>query len=117
MRIFFVAALLAAFLSPAPAAFAQALAATTITDPPALSDDDLAALRGAQHVTMTVATEQAQTAISTDNSVSADSIVNGDIVIDDGALSDFNGIGNFVFNTGNNSTLQGNLSVIVITTP
>ena len=49
------------------------------------------------------------------NSLSADNITTGDISVGAGAFNGFNGVGNFVFNTGNNNNVQGSLSVTIMT--
>jgi hypothetical protein len=62
-------------------------------------------------------TDQDLTAISTGNTITAGVVGSGSISMSDAALSDFNGIGNFTFNTGHNNTLQSSMSVSVIVTP
>jgi hypothetical protein len=46
--------------------------------------------------------------------VNADTVLTGNVTLESGAFNGFNGIGNFVFNTGNNNNLQGTLSVTVL---
>ncbi len=58
-------------------------------------------------------TEQNLEATVTDNSISANTVTSGAVNFGSNALN-FNGIGNFVVNTGNNNVLQGSLSVTVI---
>jgi hypothetical protein len=62
-------------------------------------------------------TDQDLTAISTGNTITAGTVGSGNISMSDAALSDFNGIGNFTFNTGHNNNLQSSMSVTVIVTP
>jgi hypothetical protein len=58
-------------------------------------------------------TEQTLEATVTDNTITAGSVTSGAVNFGSNALN-FNGIGNFVVNTGNNNVLQGSLSVTVI---
>ena len=60
---------------------------------------------------------QTLTATSSGNVVSAETVQNGDINIHADAFAGFSGIGNFVMNTGNNNTLQGSVSVVIVTPP
>src|SRR5262245_27830632 len=62
-------------------------------------------------------TSQTLTATNSGNSVTADTITNGDINLGADAFSGFNGIGNFVMNTGNNNNLQGAIGVFIIMPP
>lgn len=78
-----------------------------------LSADELAALNGGTGQTIGLS-YQALSATSTGNSIEAQSVVTGNVVLQQGSLGSFNGIGNFVFNTGNNNTLQGALSVTIM---
>jgi hypothetical protein len=75
------------------------------------------AQRGADGSSAHTTTTQNLTASTRDNSITADTVQSGDVSLSDGAFSGFNGIGNFVVNTGANNTLQGNLSVTIVTTP
>jgi hypothetical protein len=58
-------------------------------------------------------TNQSLTATSTGNMINASSVNAGDVTFGANVFSGFNGIGNFVINTGNNNVLQGSLSVTV----
>ncbi len=80
-----------------------------------LALDDLAAVSG-QGVENTLLSEQQLSAASSGNSITANTVRSGDVSMA-GALSGFSGVGNFVVNTGNNNTLQGAISVNIITTP
>jgi hypothetical protein len=60
---------------------------------------------------------QTLTAANSGNSVTGETITNGDINLGSDAFSGFNGIGNFVMNTGNNNNLQGSIGVVVIMPP
>lgn len=55
--------------------------------------------------------------ITTDNGITANTITNGAVNIGSNAFSGFNGIGNFVLNTGNQNSLAGALSVNVVMAP
>ncbi|MEM9500806.1 MAG: hypothetical protein AAF941_03055 [Pseudomonadota bacterium] len=77
--------------------------------PAILSLDDLAKMRGGEQTAISQ-----QTFIS-DNSagtINGDFIA-GDVSISDNALSNFNGLGNIVINTGAQSTLQAGLGVTI----
>ncbi len=79
------------------------------TDDSSLSDEDLGTLRGGQSLTVS---NQTLTAIS------SGSVLNGDytagaISIADEALSNFNGIGNVMINTGALNNLQSGMNVTI----
>jgi hypothetical protein len=86
-----------------------------ISLPQALPASDLAATSGGASPANIALSKQTLTALNTGNQVNGDSIVTGNVNIDPGAFNGFNGIGNFVFNTGNNNNLQGSLSVTILT--
>ena len=65
----------------------------------------------AEHVAIT---DQTLSATNSGNSVNADSVVNGNVIMQAGAFNGFNGMGNFVVNTGNNNNVHGTLSVSVV---
>jgi hypothetical protein len=103
---------------PTPARASSDVLAT----PPAaggfLSDAELADAEHSGRGPAAVAlTDQDLTAVSTGNTITAGTVGSGNISMSDAALSDFNGIGNFTFNTGHNNTLQSSMSVTVIVTP
>ena len=90
---------------------------TLVTPPPGSASDvlnaaDLDAARGGEEHTVTVST-QALTGVSGGNSVNANNVTTGGVMIGSGAFSGFNGLGNFVVNTGNNNVVQGALSVSI----
>ncbi len=92
------------------------VADTTIEDDGALSLDELADLRGGeaiviQHTTQTLA------ALNTGNSVNADTVGSGAVNLGANAFNGYDGIGNFVINTGHNNNLQGSISVSIAMTP
>jgi hypothetical protein len=108
-----VGAFVLACILPAYAADTQSH--TTPPLPKALSSSDLAELSGGASPTGLAVSLQNLSAVNSDNQVNGDSIVTGDVTLQSGAFNGFNGIGNFVFNTGNNNNLQGTLSVTILT--
>lgn len=92
----------------------------SFADPAPLGDAELAEMSGRanyyQFDTQAL-TRQALTASSRDNSVTGQTVGSGDVTIGSDAFSGFNGIGNFVVNTGHNNVLQGSLSVQVVVVP
>ena len=105
----------AALLFSHPALAADAAAKPAL--PPAVSTSDLAEMSGGASPTGVAITNQSLSAINSGNQVNADSVITGAVTLQSGAFNGFNGIGNFVFNTGNNNNLQGTLSVTIITPP
>jgi hypothetical protein len=99
-----------AFTAVATLAAGQAVAADKLALPQAVSSSDLASMSGGSSVAVT---NQNLSAVNA-GSVSANSLTTGDVTLQSNAFSGFNGIGNFVINTGNNNNLQGSLSVTVI---
>lgn len=106
-------------------AFGPALAqeaAPAAPDPVLRSDNildasELEALSGGQTVNVAVNSRQVLTAVNSGNSIEADTVGSGAISLSDNALSEFTGVGNFVFNTGHNNNLQGSLTVNLVTAP
>lgn len=82
--------------------------------PPAISTADLGNVSGGASPTNMAISSQIVTAVNTGNSISADTVVTGDVNLQSGAFNGFAGVGNFVFNTGNNNNLQGTLSVTIL---
>lgn len=79
-----------------------------------IDESELEAMSGGEsHVQ--VLTNQNLNAISSGNTIEAETIGSGGISFGQGALSGFTGVGNFVVNTGHNNTLQGSISVSVVT--
>lgn len=107
-----------ALAAVAAAASVPALAqeAPAPAQPAYVSDDLLSDLSGGANTAIAI-TEQDLTAINTGNHISAETVGSGSISLGGAALSGFNGIGNFVMNTGHNNNLQSSLSVTVIVTP
>jgi hypothetical protein len=75
---------------------------------------ELSELSGEGGVAIGVLTNQTLTAISTGNQISADAVNSGSISLDESAFSGFDGIGNFVINSGHNNNLQSSLSVTIV---
>lgn len=93
--------------SPAPEAFAADVAP--------LDDAELQTLNAREGVVVIVASDQLLHAVNSGNSINAGSVASGDISIGANAFSGFDGIGNFVMNTGHNNNLQGAVTVNVAT--
>lgn len=85
--------------------------------PQVMAKEELAELSGGDAVDVHVTTNQQLTATHSGNTVNADSLSSGEIAFSADALSGFSGIGNFVVNTGANNTLQGSISVNIVTAP
>jgi hypothetical protein len=84
-----------------------------LPEPVAVSD--LAEMSGGASPTGIAVTTQDLSASNSDNSLTANSIVTGNISLPAGAFNGYNGVGNFVFNTGNNNNVQGSLSITIVT--
>ena len=106
--------LIAAALLFAPAAWAQNAPASAAPEPMDLSElQDT--VTGTQ-VTIVTTTNQTMTA-NNSGVIVADNVESGDINLEADAFSGFDGISNFVVNTGHNNNLQSNMSVTVIISP
>ncbi|HEY2359164.1 MAG TPA: hypothetical protein VGH86_17065 [Phenylobacterium sp.] len=131
-RLALPAVLLGALACSAPALaetpstpVAKAWEAMTASKPPvalpstrkALTADEMASISGGAEVSVEVLNRQQLTGTTTGNTITAGSLVSGTVNFSDNALNGFTGIGNFVVNTGANNTLQGAISVSVVTTP
>jgi hypothetical protein len=81
-----------------------------------LSPSDLAGTSGgANTVNIGALTNQDLTATNGDNGITAGgSVNNGNVNLGSNAFGGFNGIGNFVMNTGNQNNVQGSLNVTII---
>jgi hypothetical protein len=82
-----------------------------------LSAEDLEALAGGTGVSIDMLTDQTLTAINTGNNVIGQTVGSGQINVENGGLADFNGVGNFVFNTGHNNNLQSSMNVSIVLAP
>ena len=85
--------------------------------PAPISSEELSTLSGGASPTGLAVTNQTLSALNANNSVSAGTVVTGQVSLQPGTFNGFNGIGNFVFNTGNNNNVQGTLSVTILTPP
>jgi len=115
--------LIAAMLASAGAASAQEATLTASASPaPAdetelLSLKDMDALAGGTGIEVVIDTGQVLTATNTGNSVTGDTVSSGQVNLGSGAFSGYDGIGNFVINTGHNNNLQSSMNVSVVLTP
>lgn len=115
--------LIAAMLASAGAASAQEATLTASASPaPAdgtelLSLEDMDALAGGTGIEVVIDTGQVLTATNTGNSVTGDTVNSGQVNLGSGAFSGYDGIGNFVINTGHNNNLQSSMNVSVVLTP
>jgi hypothetical protein len=82
---------------------------TPVTKDSTLADDDLLQMRGGQAI---VVGNQTLTAISNGNAFNGNYIA-GNIALTDNALSNFNGLGNLVINTGAQNNLQSAMNVTI----
>jgi len=82
-----------------------------------LSLEDMEALSGGTGFEIVVDTGQVLTATNTGNTVSGDVVGSGQVNIGSNAFSGYNGIGNFVINTGHNNNLQSSMNVSVVLAP
>ena len=87
----------------------------SVEDDGSLGIDELADLRGGEVVIQR--TTQTLTAVNAGNSVNGDTIGSGAVNLGSGAFNGYDGIGNFVINTGHNNNLQGSISVSIAMTP
>jgi hypothetical protein len=96
---------------PAPAAQSGPAQATSasIDGLTTLSDSDLDKLRGGEEI---VLTNQTLTAITSGNVINGN-FTAGNVSISDFALSNFNGIGNLLINTGAQVSLQTGMNLTI----
>lgn len=112
----------AASLALAPAALADeaspsAAPALQPADEEVLSLEDLNDYAGGTGVEVIVDTDQVLTAVNSGNTVTGDTVNSGTLNIGSNAFSGFEGVGNFVMNTGHNNNLQSSMDVTVVMTP
>ena len=112
MKNLLVSAAATALLLAGVTSARAAEAAAPLPEP--LPASDLAAISGGANTINMALSKQALTAVNSGNQVNGDSVVTGNVNVDPSAFNGFNGIGNFVFNTGNNNNLQGSLSVTIL---
>lgn len=115
--LLFAASLALASAAHAQETLAQAPKADVTADAEVMSNDDLSDLAGGTGVTIAAITNQTLTAINTGNSVNGESVTSGDVSIGANAFSGFDGVGNFVINTGHNNNLQSSMNVTVVLAP
>ena len=82
-----------------------------------LSLEDLGELSGGTGVHVDVLTEQTLNAVNSGNSVTGDTVGSGQVNIGANAFAGYNGVGNFVINTGHNNNLQSSMNVTVVLAP
>lgn len=80
----------------------------------AISAAELESITGGQSTVVDIRTDQRLNATSENNRIAAETVETGAIRFEPGSLESFNGIGNFVLNTGNNNVLQGSIAVTVV---
>lgn len=79
------------------------------SESPIMTMSELDSMRGGTQIAINSQTLNAE---NTGNTIGGD-FTAGDVSLADNALSGFNGLGNFVFNTGAQSALQAGLSVTI----
>lgn len=115
--------LIAAVLASAGIASAEETALTASASPaPAdetelMSLEDMEALSGGTAIEVVIDTGQVLTATNTGNTVIGDTVGSGAVTLGSGAFSGYDGIGNFVINTGHNNNLQSSMNVSVVLAP
>jgi hypothetical protein len=62
-------------------------------------------------------TDETLQAINRDNVVAGEVVTSGNITLANGGLSGFDGIGNFIMNTGHQNNLQSSMSVSILLGP
>ena len=98
----------------APGAEYSGPTADAATSEAVLAPEDLADLAGQGDGPVGVLTEQTLTALNTGNTIVGANVSSGVISIDQNAFNGFDGIGNFVINSGHNNTLKSSLSVSIV---
>jgi len=112
----FAAATLA-FATPVFAADIQAPAdPADVGEAELLSEADMEDLAGGTGVSMVI-TNQTLTATNQGNTINGDVVSSGQVTIGSGAFSGYDGVGNFVINTGHQNNLQSTISVGVTLAP
>ena len=115
--LLFSASLALANAAHAQDALAQAPEAAATSGAELMINDDLSDLAGGAGVTITAITNQTLTAINTGNTVDGETVTSGDVNVGANAFSGFDGVGNFVINTGHNNNLQSTMNVTVVLAP
>ena len=83
-------------------------------DAEVMSAEELGALSGGAAIHDSILTDQTLTALVQGNKVIGDVVTSGDIRLDASAFTGFDGIGNFVLNTGHNNALQSSMNVSIL---
>lgn len=94
---------------PPPASASATSGDDSLDDAPAISDEELDGQRGGQTIQIT---NQTMTAITSGNILNGDYLA-GDVTLSDNALSNFNGIGNLLINTGAQVSLQTGMNFTI----
>ncbi len=90
---------------------------------PAQSDSEVLTMAeleghaGGTGVNIGLLTNQILTGVSAGNSINAGQVSSGGITIETDAFSGYDGIGNFVINSGHNNVLQSSVNVSIVMTP
>lgn len=79
-----------------------------------MSLDDLSELSGGTALENAILTDQTLLALVQGNRVSGYIVGSGDIRLGSNAFTGFEGIGNFVLNTGHNNALQSSMNVSIL---
>jgi hypothetical protein len=122
MLILLTAGLLFAGSDPVspPQALSPAVVQTPVASasptPQPLDLTELHDLNGRQGVSVIVASDQLLKATNSGNTVQANTVGSGGITFAGGAFAGYNGVGNFVMNTGHNNNLQGAITINIVTT-
>ena len=95
--------------APEPQPKVEIQASVDDAEPAALSNAELGELRGGESV---VVTNQTLVAITSGNVINGDYRA-GDVSLSDFALSNFNGLGNLLINTGAQVSLQTGMNVTI----
>ncbi len=82
-----------------------------------LSLEDLDQLAGGEGVEINMLTAQTLTAVNSGNKVIGQTVTSGDLNLGANAFSGFDGVGNFVLNTGHNNNLQSALNISIVLAP
>ncbi|MEQ1808373.1 MAG: hypothetical protein ABL889_00505 [Terricaulis sp.] len=115
--ILFAAALVSAGAASAQDTLLASASLATADEAELLSSEDMDALSGGTGVEVVIDTDQVLTATNTGNSVIGDVVGSGQVNLGTGAFSGYNGLGNFVINTGHNNNLQSSMNVSILLTP
>lgn len=82
-----------------------------------VSLDELESYAGGTGLTLGVLTNPVLTGLTSGNTVSGVDVTSGAITIETDAFSGYDGIGNFVINSGHNNVLQSTVNVSIVMTP